>query len=164
MTTAPPDQLIEALQDAHAMEVTVFESLASAIATTHDAELVAALSAHKQQTDHHARRLEERLHAHGHEASNAKDLGSTLKATAKGLTDQMRTARPAKNARDLYAGEHMEIAAYSMLERLARRVGDLQTATTACENRREEEAMAAWIADRWDRFVDLTLDPATWDG
>lgn len=91
------------------MEVTVFESLASAIATTHDAELLAALSAHKRQTDHHARRLEERLHAHGHEAANAKDLSST-------------------------------------------------------QNRREEEAMAAWVAVRWDRFVDLTLDPATRDG
>lgn len=158
MTTAPPGQLIEALKDAYAMEVNVFETLESMIATTRDTEFLDVLQTHKRQTHLHARRLEERLQDHGHDASSAKNLGATLQATAKGFTDQMRNAKPAKNARDCYATEHMEIAAYAILERLAERAGDAQTATVARENRRDEEVLAVWLAERWDRFVDLTLD------
>ncbi len=155
MTSAPPRQLLEALEDAHAMEIDVLEALESMITTTADRAFLDALNAHKRQTELHARRLEERLQEHGHDASSAKDLGATLKATAKGFTDQLRSARATKNARDGYAAEHMQIAAYEMLERLAERAGDAKTASVARENRADEETMAAWIAERWDRFVAL---------
>ncbi len=161
MTTSPSGQLVEALKDAHAMEVNAFEDLESMIATTSDREFRAALEAHRRQTYEHARRLEERLADHGEEASSAKDLGGTLKATAKAFGDELRDAKPVKNARDGYAAEHAEIGAYALLEQIAVRAGDARTASVARENRRDEEAMAAWIADRWDHFVDLTLDPGT---
>lgn len=161
MTTTASGQLVEALKDAHAMEVNAFDELDSLIATTRDREFLDVLEEHKRQTYEHARRLEERLAEHGQEASSAKDLGGTLKATAKAFGDQLRDARPVKNARDVYAAEHAEIGAYAVLERIADRAGDAETAIVARENRRDEEAMAAWIAARWDHFVDLTLDGPT---
>jgi ferritin-like metal-binding protein YciE len=86
-----------------------------------------------------------------------KDLAAIGAAQVKGIVDLWRPDKPAQNARDAFVTEHLEIAAYEMLERLAERAGDPETAAVARENRAQEEAMARRIAENWDRFLDLTL-------
>jgi ferritin-like metal-binding protein YciE len=52
----------------------------------------------------------------------------------------------------------MEIASYQLLERIAMKANDEETAQAARENRADEEAMAKKIETHWDRFAELSLE------
>ena len=150
-------KLVDYVEDAHAMERNVSTMLDSMISTTDDPEIKKLLEDHRRQTEEHERRLRERLDAMGASTSTIKEVGGLGAALFKGVGDVARTDKPAKNARDGYMTEHMEIAAYELLERLAKRAGDEETAEVARKNRSDEEAMAKKIESNWDRFLDLTL-------
>lgn len=152
-------KLVEYVQNVHAMEQNVLLMLDSVILTTRDAELAAMFREHKVQTRHQERRLNERLKALGGLGltSTGKDVAAIATAQAKGIADLWRTDKAVRNARDAFVTEHMEIAAYEVLERLANRAGDAETAEVARKNRAEEEAMAKRIASKWDDFLDMTL-------
>ena len=150
-------KLVDHVQEAHAMEQTVSTMLDSMIDTTDDPEITEMLRQHKRQTQEHERRLRERLDAMGAGTSTAKSVGGLGAALLKGVGDVARTDKPSKNGRDGYMTEHMEIAAYELLERLAKRAGDEETAEVARQNRSDEQTMAKKIESNWDKFVDLTL-------
>jgi ferritin-like metal-binding protein YciE len=150
-------KLVDHVQDAHAMEQTVSTMLDSMIATTEDPEITEMLKQHKRQTQEHERRLRERLDAMGAGTSATRSVGGLGAALFKGVGDVARTDKPAKNARDGFMTEHMEIAAYELLERLAKKAGDEQTAEVARLNRADEQAMAKKIQSNWDKVLDLTL-------
>lgn len=154
------EKLVEYVEDAHAMERSVLRSLDSMIRTTDDPEIVEVLRHHKEETERHEQLLRERLQALGEDTSTRKEAQTVAGALLKGIGDVARTDKPGKNARDGYVTEHMEIAAYQLLERLAVRAGDSETAEVARRNRADEEAMARKIDANWDRFVDLTLAEA----
>jgi ferritin-like metal-binding protein YciE len=151
------EKLVEYIEDAHAMEQSVSRSLDSMISTTDDPEIADMLRHHKEETERHERLLRERLDALGVGTSTRKEAQTVAGALLKGVGDQARTDKPGKNARDGYVTEHMEIAAYQLLERLAQRAGDQETAEVARRNRSDEEAMAQKIDASWDKFLDLTL-------
>jgi ferritin-like metal-binding protein YciE len=150
-------KLVERLEDAHAMERAVSRSLDSMIDTTDDEEILVDLHHHRDETDRHIALLEARLRAHGGDPSRVKDLAAIAGAFFKGLADFGRDDKPAKNARDGFVTEHLEIAQYELLERLAVRAGDEATADVARRNRADEQAMAEKIARRWDQVVDAIL-------
>jgi ferritin-like metal-binding protein YciE len=145
------------VEDAHAMESNVLQMLDSMIATTEDKQILRQLKQHRQQTERHQKRLQARLEDLDRGASARKEAQSLAGALLKGVTDRVRGDKPGKNARDGFITEHMEIAAYELLERLAERAGDRKTAQVARQNRRDEESMAKKIANNWDKIVDLTL-------
>lgn len=152
-------KLVEYVQNVHAMEQNVMLMLDSMIMATKDEGIVEMLRQHKAETRRQERLLNERLKAVGGLGltSTGKDLAAIAAAQAKGVADLWRTDKAARNARDAFVTEHLEIAAYELLERLAERAGDPETAEVARTNRAEEEAMAERIASNWDRFLDLTL-------
>ena len=150
-------KLIDYVEDAHAMEQSVSTMLDSMISTTDDPEIRSMLEHHKQETEEHERRLRERLEALGAGTSARKQAQTIATALMKGVGDMARTDKPGKNARDGFVTEHMEIAAYQLLERLAKKAGDQQTAEVARQNRADEQAMARKIDSNWDRFLELTL-------
>ena len=150
-------KLIDYIEDAHALEQNVSRMLDSMISTTDDPEISQMLKHHKEETERQEQRLRERLDALGAGTSTRKQAQTIVSALLKGTADQVRGDQAGKNARDGYVTEHMEIAAYQLLERLAQRAGDTETAEVARQNRAEEEAMARKIDANWDRFLDLTL-------
>ena len=81
-------------------------------------------------------------------------------ALMKGLVDMARQEKAGRNARDGYATEHLEIASYQLLERVAKAAGDEETAEVARQNRADEEKMAKKIGANWDRFAEQSLREA----
>lgn len=151
------DKLVTYLRDTHAMEQNVSRMLDSMISTTTDAQIRDDLEHHKDETQQQIERLGSRLQALGEDTSTIKEAGAIVGALIKGIGDAARGDKAGKNARDGFVTEHLEIASYELLERLARRAGDEETAKIARQNRQEEEAMAQKIAGTWDKVIDLTL-------
>ena len=150
-------QLVQHIDEAYAMEQNVLRMLDGMISTTDDEEIRRELEHHKAETEGQAERLKARLEAQGASPSIVREAGGILGALAKSVVDATRTEKAGRNARDGYATEHMEIASYQLLERIAQRAGDQETANVARRNREEEESMARTIEANWDKFAELSL-------
>jgi ferritin-like metal-binding protein YciE len=140
------------------MEQNVLRMLDGMIETTEDSEIKDELRHHKMETERHAERMQQRLEAHGATPSMVKEAGGIVAALMKSVVDMTRQEKAGRNARDGYATEHLEIASYQLLERIAQRANDEETAQAARENRADEEAMAKKIETHWDRFAELSLE------
>ena len=151
------EQVVKHIDEAYAMEQNVLRMLDAMIETTDDDEIRNELREHKLETERHAERMQQRLEAHGASPSVVKEAGGIAGALMKGVLDMARPEKAGRNARDGYATEHTEIAAYQLLERIAQRAGDEETAEAARQNRSEEEAMAKKLDSHWDKFAELSL-------
>jgi ferritin-like metal-binding protein YciE len=151
------EQLIKHIDEAHAMEQNVLRMLDGMIATTDDPEILDALEHHKVQTQGHADRMAQRLEAHDETPSTVRQLGGVVGALAKMPLDFVRGEKAGRNARDAYATEHLEIASYELLRRIAEKAGDEETAVAARQIADEERAMARVIENHWDTFAELSL-------
>jgi ferritin-like metal-binding protein YciE len=151
------EQLIKHIDEAHALEQNVLRMLDGMISTTDDPEILDALEYHKMQTQKHADRMAERLEAHGVTPSAVKQIGGVLGALAKMPLDFVRGEKAGRNARDAYATEHLEIASYELLRRIAEKAGDEETAMAAQQIIAEEQAMAKLIEANWDKFAEVSL-------
>jgi ferritin-like metal-binding protein YciE len=151
------EKLVEYIDDAYAMEQNMLRMLDSMIGTTKDPQMTRLLERHRKETEQQAERLADCLNEHGVAPSPAKAAVGTMAGLLKSVLDVARNDSPGRNARDGFAAEHMEIASYQMLERVARKAGDKHTASVARRNRAEEEAMARAIGAKWSKIVDLSL-------
>jgi ferritin-like metal-binding protein YciE len=151
------EQLIKHLDEANAMEQNVLRMLDGMISTTDDPGILQELEHHKMETEGHAQRMRERLEAHGATPSAVKQIGGIVGALAKMPLDLVRGEKAGRNARDGFATEHMEIASYELLKRIAARAEDTETVTACDEIIAQERAMADTIAANWDKFAELSL-------
>jgi ferritin-like metal-binding protein YciE len=151
------DQLVKHIDEAYAMEQNVLRMLDGMISTTDDPEILDALEHHKMQTQSHSDRMKARLEAHDATPSGVRQLGGILQAMAKMPLDMVRGEKAGRNARDGFATEHLEIASYELLRRIAEKAGDEETARVADEIIAEEKEMANTISTNWDKFAELSL-------
>jgi ferritin-like metal-binding protein YciE len=150
-------QLIKHIDEAHAMEQNVLRMLDGMIQTTDDPEMLDRLEHHRVETQQHADMMRRRLESHGASPSMVRQAGGILQALAKLPLDLVRGEKAGRNARDGYATEHLEIASYELLARVADRAGDEETAVAAREIIEEERAMARFIEERWDELAAQSL-------
>ncbi len=155
------EKVVRYLQSAHAMEQQSLDSLESLAKLTEDEQFEHALALHANETREHLQLLEGRLAELGEGTSSVKDAQNKLMAAMSAATASMRPDSEGKNARDAYIAEHLEIAFYEMLERLALRAGDEGTSDVARRICQNERATAEKIASMWDHFVELSLRETT---
>jgi ferritin-like metal-binding protein YciE len=155
--TTTTEQLIKHIDEAHAMEQSVLRMLDAMISTTGDPDIRRELEHHKLETEGHAERMKARLASHGASPSVVRQAGGILGALAKVPLDLVRGEKAGRNARDGFATEHMEIASYELLKRVARHAGDTETVAACDEIIAQEQAMADTIAANWDLFAELIL-------
>ncbi len=151
------EELVKHIDEAHAMEQNVLRMLDGMISTTDDPEILRELEHHKIETEGHAERMKQRLEAHGASPSMVKQAGGIIGALAKMPLDMVRTEKAGRNARDGFATEHMEIASYELLKRVAQKANDQETVAACDEIIAQEQAMADTIAANWDKFAELSL-------
>jgi len=151
------EQLVKYLTDAHSIEEQALQQLRGAPDAAGDPELAEAFRLHLAETERHERVVCERLEALGHSPSRIKDVLMRAGGAAFLLFARAQPDTPGKLAAHAFSYEHMELAAYDLLARVADRAADEETAALAREIRGEENAMAQRLADLFDRAVDASL-------
>jgi ferritin-like metal-binding protein YciE len=151
------EQLVKYLADAHAIEAQAIQLLEKAPKIVHDPELAKLFEDHLDETRAQQEIVEARLDAHGAGPSRLKDAAMRVGALNWGGFFAAQPDTPGKLAGFAYAFEHLEIAGYEELKRVADRAGDQETVRVAERILAEERAAAQAIAASWDRAVDASL-------
>ncbi len=153
-------QLVKHIDEAHALEQTVLRMLDGLIASADDPEVIDRLEHHKLETQQHEAAMRKRLEAHGAQPSVVRQAAGMLEALLKLPLDLVRGETAGRTARDAYTTEHLEIASYELLRRVAERARDEETAVACRQIIEQERAMATYIEENWDRFAELSLREA----
>jgi ferritin-like metal-binding protein YciE len=152
------DQLIASLRDAHALEQMALAQLERAPAIAGEDALKLALRDHLYETRVHERLVHERLEAHGAKPSAFRELAAEAGGAGFVLFARVQPDTPGKLATHAYSYEHLELAAYELLARLADLAGDHETAVVAHRIRGEEAAMAARLEALLERTAAASLE------
>jgi ferritin-like metal-binding protein YciE len=156
---------VQYLSEAKASEDALVRVLQSQISMTPRGSYRSLLEAHLEQTREHSARVADRVRQLGGGSNPVMAfigmwedvLGQGL-ALSKTPFDLLRGAsgeeKVLKNAKDACATEALEIATYTAIERLARHVGDDQTAKLAAAIRVEEEQMLQSVLRELPKLAD----------
>jgi ferritin-like metal-binding protein YciE len=150
-------QLIKYLTDAHSIEQQALVQMKAAPKMAGDPDIAAAFEQHESETREHERLVDERLEALGASPSKLKDAAGAATGIGFGLFAKLQPDTPGKLVAHAFSYEHMELAAYDLLARVAERAGDMDTAQTARRIEEQEAAMATRVAGLFDRAVDASL-------
>ncbi len=144
-------QLDRYLADAHAIEHQALQLLEGAPKLVTDGELATLFERHLGETEGHERLVRERLEARGSKPSKLKDAALRIGGLNVGAFFGGQPDTEAKLVGFAFAFEHLEIAAYELLRRVAEHAGDGETAAMAREILAEERVTAKVLGESWDR-------------
>jgi ferritin-like metal-binding protein YciE len=145
------------LADVHALEHQSIGLLEHGQKIAGDPQLAELYRTHLAQTRDQLRLVEERLAVHDSAPSRIKDAAMRLGALNWSGFFTAHPDTPGKLAVFAYAFEHLEVAGYELLARVADRAGDGMTAELARRIADEERAAARVIRDSFDRALDASL-------
>src|SRR4051794_16869160 len=151
------ERVTKHLADVHAIEVQAIEQMRLAPRIAHEPELARIYAEHLDQSQEHERLVREQLDRRGASPSTLKDVAGRLGGWGMVLFARLNPDSPGKLAMHSYSYEHMELAAYVLLRRIADRAPDPGVSQTALRIGADERAMADRVAERWDRAVDASL-------
>src|SRR3954447_1478435 len=161
------EQIVKYLGDIHAIEEQALVQMKVAPKIAGDATLEAIFEKHIGETEDQKRRVEERLEELGGSPSKVKDLAGAASAPAFALFAKFQPDTPGKLTAHAYSYEHMELAAYELLSRVAQRAHDDQTVQLAKDIGAQEGEMANRLSEKWDVVVNASLrdvDPSDLGG
>jgi ferritin-like metal-binding protein YciE len=121
-----------------------------------DPRLADAFRAHLTETERHERLVRVRLDAHGASPSRLKDAVMAVAGKGFVLFARSQPDTTGKLTAHALSYEHLELAPYELLMRVARRAGDEETAAVVEEIRDEEAAMARRLEDATDAAVEAS--------
>lgn len=149
-------KLVQQLTAVHAIGQQALTQMRRAPLIAGDERLAAIFTAHAGETEAHERLLRERLRAHGMGVLD----GSTERAGGIGMAvfAASEPDTPAKLVSHAFSYEHMEIAAYELLKRMAEEAGDGATAAMAAQIGEEAQRMAARLEGSFDLVVEASLN------
>jgi UDP-glucose 4-epimerase len=151
------EQLVKYLADVHSIEQQALAQLRAAPAIAGDERLGQAFEQHLIETEDQERRVRERLEALGGKPSKLKDAAGTAGGWGMVAFAVSQPDTPGKLTMHAYSYEHMELAAYELLKRLAERAGDEETARMAADIAAEEGRMADRLEQSFDTAVEASL-------
>jgi ferritin-like metal-binding protein YciE len=161
-------KVLQYLDEAHAHEQALVSVLTSQIAMTPRGSYRTGLETHLRETRTHVERVGNRRKALGGGTGPlgsvvglAETVAGQVLALTKTPLDQLRGSggeeKILKNAKDACAPEALEIATYTALERLARVIGDTETADLAASIRADEEKMLERITRELPKLTDAVV-------
>src|SRR3954469_23746669 len=125
------EQIVKYLGDVHAIEQQALPQVKAAPRIAGDPTIADAFERHIGETENHEQRVRERLDALGASPSKLKDIAGTVSGPAFVLFAKSQPDTPGKLVTHAYSYEHMELAAYELLSRVAARGHDEETVSMA---------------------------------
>ena len=120
------EQLTKYLADAHSIEEQALQQLRGAPDAVSDPELAGIFREHLVETEEHERLVRSRLEEHDSDPSRLKDLLMRVGGAGFLLFAKAQPDTSGKLVAHAYSYEHLELAAYELLRRVAERAGDTQ--------------------------------------
>jgi ferritin-like metal-binding protein YciE len=151
------EQLNKYLADAHAIESQAVQLLSLGPEIAGESGLASVLAAHLEETRAHRESVHERLRERGGRPSRFKDMALRGGCVNLGGFFGVQPDTPAKLAGFAFAFEHLEIAAYEQLRRVAQRAGDEDTAALAERILADERAAAEAVREQFEPAIDAAL-------
>lgn len=151
------EQLVKYLADVHSIELQALAQLRAAPKIAGDERLRLVFEEHLAETEDQERRVRGRLEALGGKPSKLKDAAGVGGGWAMAAFAASQPDTPGKLTMHAYSYEHMELAAYELLKRLAERAGDEETARMAADIAAQEARMAKRLEQNFDAAVEASL-------
>jgi ferritin-like metal-binding protein YciE len=151
------EQIVKYLTDCHSIEVQALEQMRFAPKIAGDPDFARIFEEHFTETEEHERLVREELERRGASPSAVKDVAGRVGGWGMVLFAKLNPDTPGKLAMHAFSYEHMELAAYELLRRVAERGGDDRVRDLALRIGGQERAMADRVGTFFGAAVNASL-------